>query len=261
MIQDPYSQFGSGYGDLSLPSQQLPGFSPQAQTGGIISGAANATAPSMNREQWRDAWMGLGQMTPQQSEEWLRNNGAQRITESGVWQTPHGEQLDLEIGRKAALAGMNGGMITPGWTSIANPTNPGGQQVNGQGPFGGFLSQLFSSLGGQNQNQGAQPYNQYAGKQQSTSNLFGGMQPTGQSDGTLLGTSFSRQSSDPSAQAANPAPEGNTANWTRQAPKKSWDMFSSSTSSESNNNQPMGAPSYYGKSEGYLPANNMGVQR
>jgi hypothetical protein len=277
MLIDP--QFLGGMGGTinygSAPLQNDPYQNRSVEWGEFAQPATpvqQAPAPQLSREQWRDQWMGSGQMTPQEAERRLTEMGGTRLSESGVWRTPFGEELDLEIGRKAAMAGLNGGLITPGWTALNGPTNPGGQQVNGNA---GFLQQLFASLGGGQGNMGntmermgAQPYNQYAGKQQSTSNLFGNMQPTGQSDGTLLGTAFSKMAAPVSSlaqsvnQQENPAPSGETSNWTRQPSRKGmWGSFSSSTGNESNQNQPMGAPSFYGKSEGYLPANNMGLTR
>lgn len=88
-----------------------------------------------NREQWRDSWMRNGSMSPEQANEWLRANGAQEVNgKSGVWTTPHGETLDLQIGRQGALA--SGGSVRAGWTDIGangGQAGPPGGVGNGSG--------------------------------------------------------------------------------------------------------------------------------
>jgi hypothetical protein len=82
--------------------------------------------PQQTREQWRDAWMGAGQMSPDDADKWLSSHGAQQLGEkAGVWRTPSGDVLDLQIGRGGAKA--TGGKITPGWTQVG-----GGQQDQNQ---------------------------------------------------------------------------------------------------------------------------------
>lgn len=89
--------------------------------------------PQMNREQWRDAWMGAGQMSPQDADKWLSSHGAQQLGEkAGVWRTPSGDVLDLQIGRGGAKA--TGGKITPGWTQVGGAYGP--DQNNGSQPIG-----------------------------------------------------------------------------------------------------------------------------
>jgi hypothetical protein len=78
-----------------------------------------------NRAQWRDAWMKQGRLTPQAADAYLRANGATEVNSgSGVWTTPHGETLDMQIARKAATAGRNGGLITAGWGRLGGGSAP-----------------------------------------------------------------------------------------------------------------------------------------
>ena len=93
--------------------------------------------PQMNREQWRDAWMGAGQMSPDEADKWLSSHGAQQLGEkAGVWRTPSGDVLDLQIGRGGAKA--TGGKITPGWT----PVGQGGFEQNQPQQMGGAMGQM-----------------------------------------------------------------------------------------------------------------------
>lgn len=89
----------------------------------------DGTYNGMSREQWRDAWMGLGSLTPQAADQWLASHGATQVNaNNGTWTTPFGETLDLQIGRSGALA--NGGMIRAGWGGggggADTPTIPAG---------------------------------------------------------------------------------------------------------------------------------------
>lgn len=85
----------------------------------------------MNREQWRDAWMGLGKVKATDADNWLRAHGAQAMPGKGdKWMTPFGEHYDLQIARGAANDGKNGGMIRAGWSGMRG----GGGNGIPQGP-------------------------------------------------------------------------------------------------------------------------------
>jgi hypothetical protein len=98
--------------------------------------------------------MGSGQLTPQQADAKLTSMGATEVNPgSGVWTTPQGETLDLQIARKAALA--NGGTITPGWTSTgASAIGAGGvaptsgAPTNSMAPTGAAAGAGTGSIGG-----------------------------------------------------------------------------------------------------------------
>lgn len=84
-----------------------------------------------SRDQWRDAWMGRGAMTPEEADAYLNANGAKQVNgKNGSWTTPFGDTLDLQIGRGAAVA--NGGKIMPGWTGQGG----GGSGAGGAGAPG-----------------------------------------------------------------------------------------------------------------------------
>jgi len=104
----------------------------EGQVGGGIGPSnpdqmAQQQQPQQSREEWRDSWMGAGQMSPDEADKWLSSHGATQLGEkAGVWRTPSGDVLDLQIGRGGAKA--TGGKITPGWTQVG-----GGPQSNDQG--------------------------------------------------------------------------------------------------------------------------------
>jgi hypothetical protein len=113
----------------------------QQQPGGIGPSNPDQMAqqqqqPQMNREEWRDAWMGAGQMTPDEADNWLGSHGATQLGEkAGVWRTPSGDVLDLQIGRGGAKA--TGGKITPGWTQTGGGGDQGGNQQMDPNQMGG----------------------------------------------------------------------------------------------------------------------------
>jgi hypothetical protein len=65
----------------------------------------------MNRDAYRDAWMGSGIGDSATMDAWLAQNGGQRLNDAGVVRTPFGEILDMGIGYK-------GGRGRAGWTNI-----------------------------------------------------------------------------------------------------------------------------------------------
>ncbi len=107
----------------------------------VAPAQAAQAAPALSREDWRDQWMGSGPLTPQQADARLRELGATEVSgRSGVWRTPHGEILDVQIGRQGALA--SGGTITPGWTRTDGGGGGGGGAAGGAGGrvsgYGGY---------------------------------------------------------------------------------------------------------------------------
>lgn len=137
-----------------IKMQQPGGIGPSSQIGTAMSTNPTSQQEGMqpqqnklNRTQWRDAWMGAGKMNPQQADEWLKSHGATQMEgggKAGRWTTPHGESLDLQIGRGAAMAGKRGGMITPGWTRMGG----GGNKQGPMGPSGGMMGGGVTGYGG-----------------------------------------------------------------------------------------------------------------
>ncbi len=81
-----------------------------------------------SREQWRDAWMSAGQMTPAQADAWMASHGAVKISNNGTYRTPYGEVLDLGIGYRS-------GTVTPGFTNTGG--SGGGSGAGGSDGSGG----------------------------------------------------------------------------------------------------------------------------
>lgn len=207
---DPSINFNQNY---NLPSSQNTGI-----MGGGSFGPSSGAVPvqaathdfdpntGLSREAWRDQFMGLGSVSPQAADQWLRSHNATQLGGKGdIWNTPYGDTLDLQIGRGAANA--NGGSITPAWTQVNSlPGSQSNGSVLNNAGSGNLLQALMQLLGSQSpqnnqtMSNGAAPYNPYAGQKQGVSSYFSNMNPTGQSDGTLLGTSFG-----PSGQVANTA--------------------------------------------------------
>lgn len=65
-----------------------------------------------NREQWRDDWMGAGQMSAADMDKWMSSHGATKTGDNGTFVTPFGEQLDLGKNYKS-------GNVTPAFTASA----------------------------------------------------------------------------------------------------------------------------------------------
>lgn len=113
---------------------QMPGGFTGADTGGMgqapptvqpVNVGHDGTYDGQNREQWRDAWMGQGQMSQQQMTDWLTQHGAQSLNGTDKWRTPFGEDYDLGIAWKT-------GTPTAGWTALQ-----GGMGSAGSGPGAG----------------------------------------------------------------------------------------------------------------------------
>lgn len=92
----------------------------------------------MNREQWRDAWMGQGSMATPAADAWLQSHGATKLSDNGTYMTPYGEVLDLQIGAKS-------GTTRAGWTD----TGGGGGNAGSGGAGSGFNNGGASSAGSQ----------------------------------------------------------------------------------------------------------------
>lgn len=114
-------------------------------------GHDGTTQNGMNRDSWRDAWMSSGTSNNQGMDQWLQQNGGQRMNDAGVVRTPFGEILDMGIAYKS-------GQGKPGWTDIgmnnAGPSSPfgPGQMQNQVGMNPGqmnpqFLQQLMQMFG------------------------------------------------------------------------------------------------------------------
>lgn len=77
------------------------------------------TQNNMNRDQYRDAWMSSGVSNNQMMDQWLAQNGGQRLNDAGVVRTPYGEILDMGMAFKT-------GQGKPAWTDIGmNNLGPG----------------------------------------------------------------------------------------------------------------------------------------
>lgn len=118
-----------------LPGEPNGGF-PQPQTG--VNVGHDGTYNGMNREQWRDAWMGSGQMSQDQMKQKLTEMGATPSARGDVWTTPYGETYDLGIGFKT-------GNPTAGWTPI---TGGGGGTAGGPAGGGYFPGGFGAGSGG-----------------------------------------------------------------------------------------------------------------
>lgn len=103
----------------------------QPSAGGVNVGH-DGVYNGMNREQWRDAWMGSGKMSQDQMTQKLTEMGAAPTGRGDTWTTPYGETYDLGIGWKT-------GNPTAGWT----PSGGGGGGVGG----GGGISDMVSGGG------------------------------------------------------------------------------------------------------------------
>lgn len=151
----------------------------------------DGTQNGMNREQWRDSWMGSGTSNNQMMDQWLAQNGGQRLNDAGVVRTPYGEILDMGIAYKTGQGkpgftdiGMNQAGQSPIFAPSQNAldgTYPGGsnqQQMNPQ------ILQILQQLVGQNQQTTPQ-------LNQTSSYNFGGSNPNQTMDiSSLTGPSF-----------------------------------------------------------------------
>jgi hypothetical protein len=122
---DPYGGIlPPTYGGSGSYAAQQPAVAPLAPVAPSYANVGHdGNYNGMTREQWRDAWMRQGQLTPQAADSWLRSNGAQQVNAAnGTWSTPFGETYDMQIGRKAALA--SGGTVTAGWLGVGAGSAP-----------------------------------------------------------------------------------------------------------------------------------------
>jgi hypothetical protein len=162
----------------------------------VVPDTEQQPVQQMDRNTFRDAWMGAGQMTPQQADQWLRQHGAQQLQggeKAGRWQVPGGDQLDLQIGRGGALA--SGGMITPGWTAIG-----GGGQTQGMGPSPSAMGSMFGAMSQQQKPQMQQMNRMQQGMQQGQMNRP--MQPRKPMRGGMQqGAKYNQPTSVPNQQA------------------------------------------------------------
>jgi hypothetical protein len=123
----PTNQQQAYSGGSSSGGSQNKGIGPLRQYTGEDVGHEGTTRGGMNRQQYRDSWMGSGIGNNQQMDAWLAANGGQRLNDSGVVRTPFGEILDMGIGYK-------GGKGQAGWTDIGmndlSPEQGWGQAYN-----------------------------------------------------------------------------------------------------------------------------------
>lgn len=122
-------------GSSFLPGEPNPSASTPSPTQAPMVGH-DGTYDGMNREQWRDAWMGQGKMSQQQMTDWLTQHGAQSLNGTDKWRTPYGEDYDLGIAWKT-------GAPTAGWTPIS-----GGMGSAGSGSGGGGFGGSGGGMGG-----------------------------------------------------------------------------------------------------------------
>src|SRR5436190_1116088 len=157
------------------------GEDPNQQDGGIgpspeVVQQQQQPQPQMNREQWRDAWMGAGQMSPEDADKWLSSHGAQQLGEkAGVWRTPSGDVLDLQSGRGGAKA--TGGKITPGWTQVGGG---GYEQSSPMQPSPNGMNQMMNQDQPQEPENNIQNERNYSGMQRNrmSRNTRGGLGPS-----------------------------------------------------------------------------------
>jgi hypothetical protein len=123
-------------------------FDPYQQVGheGSING--------LNREQWRDAWMGSGVTNIAGMTDWMKQHGGKVLSDNGTVLTPFGETMDLmanaKTGHGSAAWGGPGGGGGGGSTEGLVPLSPGGGggQVpsGGGGGGGGFHGDIHAEL-------------------------------------------------------------------------------------------------------------------
>lgn len=89
-------------------TQQAPQFDPSQQVG------HNGTINGLNREQYRDLWMGSGAKSMQDLQNFVAQHGGVIVSGNGTVMTPFGEQIDMLIG---AHTNGNG---AAGWGGIGD---------------------------------------------------------------------------------------------------------------------------------------------
>lgn len=219
-------------------------------------------ATGLSREQYRDNWMSSGISNMNDLKNWLSQNGGQALSDNGTVMTPYGDTLDMGT----AFRTGNG---SAGWTPVnsmmpqANGSqfNPQQQQNNsvlgnaGSGNiFQSLMGLIQNGFGAQMFNQGAQPYDPHSSEAHNTGiNPNGNVSnywsqkpiPTGQTDGTMLGTSFQS------------APTQNNMTQGMNQPSPMYKQ-----NNMTNQQTPMGSPSFYqNRNENFsnkpLPQNNL----
>lgn len=125
----------------SAPQATQPAFDPYAQVG------HNDVFNGMNREQYRDAWLGSGVKDIAGMKEWTAKNGGRVISDNGTMVTPFGETMDNLIAARTGNghAGWGGG----------GPSEPAPMQANG----GGLQASMASSGGNYGGGGGSQGLN------------------------------------------------------------------------------------------------------
>lgn len=121
---------GSGF-NPSTPSQQNSG----TMLGNITS------APQMNREQYRDAWMSSGVKNMDQMRDWVARNGGQVLSDNGTFRTPQGETYD-------GLINARTGNGTPGWTPVGGGGLMGAMNQGNNSMLGAGNNQMQPQSGG-----------------------------------------------------------------------------------------------------------------
>jgi hypothetical protein len=112
-----------------LVTPMEPTFDPHAQVG------HNGTINGMNREQYRDAWMGSGAKSMDDLNKFLTAHGGTLTGANGTVQTPFGEQLDMLFNAKGSAAGN--GPAGASWGGVGGPSG-GGPVPNTQPTTGDF---------------------------------------------------------------------------------------------------------------------------
>lgn len=98
---------GAAPGQAPEGGAAAPAFDPRQQVGhdGTING--------MNREQYRDAWMGSGARSMADMQAFLGKNGGSLVSDNGTVRTPFCEELDMGINARGSAAGN--GPMRAGW--------------------------------------------------------------------------------------------------------------------------------------------------
>lgn len=124
----PMAPEGPGAGGPAPPA-----FDPRQQVG------HNGSINGMNREQYRDAWMGSGVNSVQGAKDWIGKNGGSWMADNGTIMTPFGEALDMGFNARGSAAGN--GEFKPSWGGGGGPAGPGagGAPIGDPGPGGGFV--------------------------------------------------------------------------------------------------------------------------
>lgn len=133
-VDQPTSPTLPGYPQPPTPTPPMPtkpgGIEKPVDPGGPMTNVNvghDGSYNGQNREQWRDEFMGQGSMSTGDMTNWLKQHGATQLSGNGTFQTPFGENLDLEIGARS-------GQAQPGWTQTGSV---GGPQTNtGSGAYG-----------------------------------------------------------------------------------------------------------------------------